>query len=629
VSGSSGRVSSALTVALLLVTHAGLLAYSAWQHSPVAPEVFHLPAGVSHWRLGRFDLFRVNPPLVRTVAAVPVLGASPRTNWATYLPDPLYRAEYGVGLDFFEANGPRSFWLVTLGRWACIPFSLVGAYVSFRWAGRLYGASAGLVACTLWCFSPYILGHASLMTPDAHAAAMGLAAAYTFWLWLREPHWPRAVVAGLVLGVAELTKSTLIVFFALWPVLWVAYRLGARREMGARRWLGQTGMLVGMLMLGTLVINVGYGFEGSLQRLADYRFRTRTLTGIDSREDVPKEGANRFADTWLGSLPVPLPKNYLQGIDTQKVDFEQDSWSYLRGRWQRGGWWYYYLYALAVKVPLGTWALVLLAVLAGLFRTGYVPSWRDDLVLLLPAVVILALVSSQKTMSVHSRYLLPGLPFVFIWASKSARAFSLGQGSMARIAALALCWSVASSLWIYPYSLSYFNELVGGPAGGYAHLSESNISWNQDLSYLSRWLDAHPEARPLYLASFGPLDPRLAGIEEFTVPPVGPAVPHVLPDLPEEELGPFPGWYAIDVNFLAKHAPLSASDGKGGWEHPFGDGYDLTYFQHFPPLALVGYSFRVYHLTFDEANRVRCELGLPELREDQVQNATSAETERS
>ena len=55
----------------LLTLHGSLLAWSAMQHSPVISEVNHLPAGLSHLYLGRFDLFRVNPPLVRTVAACP------------------------------------------------------------------------------------------------------------------------------------------------------------------------------------------------------------------------------------------------------------------------------------------------------------------------------------------------------------------------------------------------------------------------------------------------------------------------------------------------------------------------------------------------------------------------------
>ena len=70
---------------------------------------------------------------------------------------------------------------------------------------------------------------------------------------------------------------------------------------------------------------------------------------------------NRFTNSNLGELPVPLPTDYLRGIDVQWQDFEQGWHSYLRGEWRNHGWWYYYLYALAVKVPLGSWVLVVCA----------------------------------------------------------------------------------------------------------------------------------------------------------------------------------------------------------------------------------------------------------------------------
>ena len=85
----------------------------------------------------------------------------------------------------------RSAWLFTLARWACIPFSLWGAWVAFRWAWELYGDGAGLLLpLTLWCFSLNIIAHGQLITSDV-AAPRGRAttACYTFCWWLRRPTW--------------------------------------------------------------------------------------------------------------------------------------------------------------------------------------------------------------------------------------------------------------------------------------------------------------------------------------------------------------------------------------------------------------------------------------------------------
>jgi hypothetical protein len=162
---------------------------------------------------------------------------------------------------------------------------------------------------------------------------------------------------------------------------------------------------------------------------------------------------------------------------------------------------------------------------------------------------------------------------------------------------VAVVWSVTSSLWIYPHSLSYFNELVGGPRRGYFHLDYSNIDWGQDLLYLKRWLEDHPEAKPLGLAYSVErfVNPQIVGID-CTSPPAGPEYEgRDVPKTPEK-LGPQPGWYAVSVNRLI--------DGQRQY----------AYFQHFEPTARVGYSILVYHITPAEANRARSLLGLPPLK---------------
>jgi hypothetical protein len=136
-------------VPLLLAIHAALLAWQAWRYSPTIDEPAHLVAGISHWKFGRFDLYRVNPPLVRLVAAVPMLLVNPKTDWSGFSEAPYARPEFNIGATFANANGFDVFWYFTLCRWGCIPFSLIGGYYCYRWARELYGAASGLVALAL------------------------------------------------------------------------------------------------------------------------------------------------------------------------------------------------------------------------------------------------------------------------------------------------------------------------------------------------------------------------------------------------------------------------------------------------------------------------------------------------
>lgn len=74
-----------------------------------------------------------------------------------------------------------------------------------------------------------------------------------------------------------------------------------------------------------------------------------------------------------------------------------------------------------------------------------------------------------------------------------------------------LAWFVASSLWIYPHSLSYFNESIGGPLNGPEYLLGSNVDWGQDLRYLRNWM-LPASAKNYSLYYFGLFNPQHIGI---------------------------------------------------------------------------------------------------------------------
>jgi len=261
----------------------------------------------------------------------------------------------------------------------------------------------------------------------------------------------------VVLGLAELAKTTLILFYPLWPLMWIIYRMwpsfsetrigvSERRRYVAHDWLREAGMLAMRLLIGLYILNLGYAFEGSFTQLKDFHFFSNVFTGRESRlegrgPDNPHSAAlsstlpasrsvNRFSHSWLGQLPAPFPKNYVLGIDIQQRDFEDYGRpSYLRGKWQDRGWWYYYIYACAIKVPLGLWALGFLVLLVRLTANAQrlTTPLRDEFILLLPAIVIFTVVSSKTGFSEHTRYVLPAFPFVFIAVSQIARIFRRGN----------------------------------------------------------------------------------------------------------------------------------------------------------------------------------------------------------
>lgn len=574
---------------LIMLIHAWLLGWIALKNSPTYDEIAHLPAGISHWYFGNFDLYRVNPPLHRMVAAIPVIIAQPTTDWSMIRDTPYSRSEFEVGKAFIKANPDNYFHYFVWARWTCIPFSLLGGWICYLWARDLFGHSSGIAALVLWCACPNILAWGATLTPDVAAASVGAAACYLFWIWTNKPSWAGALVAGLVLGLAELIKSSWIILFVLFPFLWALTLLKKKESSRLIEFL----QISVFLVLAVYVINLGYGFHKTGQQLKSFQFASQSLNGTGEDHQM----GNRFANSWLGNVPVPLPVDYVLGIDFQKSEFERRKWSYLRGEQKEGGWYTYYLYALAVKTPIGTLVIFGLAMVLSLCSKSYRSHLQNELILIVPTIAVLALVSSQTGFNRYLRYVIPALPFLFIAASRLFRD-STSNRIIFITGFIALSATILSSLYVFPYSFSYFNLLAGGPKNGHQHLADANIDWGQNLHRLKCWMNEHPEASPMHLAYFGYLDPESADIYALQVPS-GPTEENKAAH--PNSLGPQPGWYAISVNHLINY-------------HHFGPPTkDYSYFQYFEAFDQVGYSIYLYHLERAEVNKVRGDLGLPPL----------------
>ncbi|MDA7979302.1 MAG: glycosyltransferase family 39 protein [Pirellulales bacterium] len=553
----------------------------------------------------------MNPPLVRMVAALPVLSADVDTSWNQYSDAAGRRAEFPLGIDLIHDNGMRSFELFTWARWACIPFSLIGAWAVYCWSRQLFGDVAGIAALTMWCLSPNILAHGQMITPDAGATSLGVLCCWRFWRWIPKPTWKNTLWFGLSLGLVGLTKFTWVILGPLLLVMWSVQKLGHRQsfENGAEdsaqphvtsarpklssqraKWIR---FCVALLLAHQLIL-LAYAYDRVFQPLGEFEFVS------DALKPNPKvRSGNIFRETWLGQIPVPLPACYLEGIDVQKHEFARaDRPSYLAGKFRYPGWWYYYLYALGVKVPLGFWVIGVITVVCCITRKTQIASWQDQLFLLLPAVVILSLVSSHTGINRHMRYVLPVFPFVLIWISQ-AFASSSFRSKTFLTACAGLLWAAGSSLWVYPHSLSYFNEAVGGPRNGHKHLINSNIDWGQDLLLLRDWVQDHPEHEDISIAYFGGYDASAAGLMGSS-PPAGPKTERMHAEMPR---GPQPGWYAVSVNYFYRLYKLRWLDDQG--KIVAAPRCDYSYFLEFEPVETIGYSIYIYYITEEQAREVR------------------------
>lgn len=641
----------ALIVGALLSIQAGLLIHSAKVHSPTWDEVGYLAAGLSHWELGRFELYSVNPPLVRTVASAPIhFFCNAPMDWGFYRSDPSLRSEVYLGRRMIELSGEDSLHHFFIARLAVIPIVLLGGWICFLWGRDLFGVYSGLIALAIWTFSPNVLGYGSVITPDLPSAVAMIGCSYVFWRWQCEGGWAWAITLGASMALAMLTKSVWLVFPVIFVTIWlvnVVFNLLA--PLDKREHADSRGVLFSQLILASalsvILTNSFYGFQGSFRELGSYSFVSSAFSGVEVKSQpvldcvdceppvVNPPNGNRFSGGLLGKIPVPLPQNYLQGIDIQTRDFERGrydtNWkSYLLGEWKQGGWWYYYVVGLFVKVPLAIWGMLAMGSVVACFwrserdlRFGVVCLW-------VPAIVLFAIASVSTGLNRYVRYCLPILPVIFIWAAQLGRLLEqrgVHRVAGRRLAASALSvagvWLVISSLQNSPHHLSYFNEAAGGSGNGHRILCDSNVDWGQDLLLLRDWLDENPDAkRDLHLAYFGSFDPSILGVK-FTLPP-----PVVAPSESAAGMlwtGPTPGWHVVSRNFVVGHS-MPLPDGQGSLRfRSFGD-KAYRYFSELEPTASIGQSMMVYNVSLDEANQLRRRLGLPLLVKNSAGVARSA-----
>ena len=86
-------------IVTLLLTQALLLTHISYSTSPNRTEVGHIGAAVYLWHTGKFEIFHVNPPLVRFVAGVSIaLLCNPECDFTGYSPRPQDRSEWRLGI---------------------------------------------------------------------------------------------------------------------------------------------------------------------------------------------------------------------------------------------------------------------------------------------------------------------------------------------------------------------------------------------------------------------------------------------------------------------------------------------------------------------------------------------------
>ncbi len=560
---------AALVLLLALFAQA---AFTATRTSLTIDEGLHITSGYSILRTGDYALIEEHPPLVKVLAALPLLSVSdladPRTlpAWesGSATSDTLHLVR--VMKQWLQPYRPFDR-VVFMARVPIMLLALVLGAVVFRWASDVAGPWAGLVALALYTFDPNVVAHSSIAAIDLGTAAFITFASYTFWRALRRPTRVNVALAGVTLGLAQAAKISALTLLPVFVVLAALRAITANDPallsgLRIQRWV-HTATRDQMLVRFGLLMFVIFVLAG-LTLWGMYGFEIRTPPGE--------------------SFPIPAA-SHLIPLERVRHDITAGRATFLMGQYSDHGWWYYFPIAFAVKTPMPTLILLAVSIILMARRNVNAENNLGWNILALAAFPLVYFASAMaQPFNIGYRHLLPILPFIFVFVAyqittrtQTVRLSSRIAFHVLRFTVYALLvWNIIGTVSLFPHYLAYFNELAGGPDNGYKWLVDSNLDWGQGWKELKAYLDVHGITR-IKFAQFSSNDPATYGIDYEPIAPMTGAPP-VLPS----RFNPAPGVYV-----------LSASSLQGV---PLADLNTYDYFRHREPTARIGYALFVYDI---------------------------------
>jgi len=473
---------TAALLSILLLVHTVLVAFLCRFNFPNIDEVAHLPAGVATLSRGDFEYYKVNPPLVRSIAAIPLLcpQQSGRYPWEVASSRPeIQRPEFEVGYARLREVGVNLHNDFFIPRLMLLPISLLGLVGTFLWANDFAGHRAGIVAAAIWAFSPNVLSNAATINPDLAASTVGVLVSLALVCWNRASSLQWAIILGGAIGCAVLIKLTWLLALIAVPCVMVFLAIVTPTLSPS----GITKHIAGSLFTALLVINIGYGFSAG------------SMIAIHGHEPVGGalgyHGVSASVELACGCprVWIPFPRELVAGVEFLNYERKLDYESYLMGNFKKGTWIYYYFIAMLVKVPSSTLLLALL----GLFpNKSMVPNTTTAVSFAVPLACFVG-ISLAGGFNHHFRYAIIALPVLFVMAGRGFHWLMRGSKKCKAIAYLLVCASIIAGVLSLPSPHSYFNLVAGGSQNGRNWLNGSNVEWGQDLGRLRSFVDTLPK----------------------------------------------------------------------------------------------------------------------------------------
>lgn len=601
-----------LIVGIILTFMFVVSVFNAWWDSAICDETAHIPAGFSYLTMHDMRLNPEHPPLLKDLAALPLMFMhlkfdTTQNFWTTDT-----NGQWDAGRNLFWQMGNNADLLIFWARIPIILLSLLFGLFIFKWGKEFSGILGGLLALTLYAFDPNILGHNHFVTTDIGIAGFTMLSFYYFLKFIKDPTWKNVAIGGFFLALVQLTKFSSIMLFPIFGLIAIIYPLV--KEIPAEE---KSAILFKLKKLGEYLGKSLIAFAISILIVwLFYAFNTYEMPAEKLAQQInftfsPQDTAN-IKDVYTNKVLLSLNESailrplatYLLGIAMVIKRVAGGNGAYFMHQVSTKAFPDYFQTVFVLKEPLITLFFMLFALLLTFWnnlkalinhfkestaKSSWLTAFGDYLrhhietLGMFSFILLYAYICITGNLNLGFRHLFPILPFAYILTAKVIIDFCQKRKNLpTKITFLSATFILSLLLIIetaaaYPYYMSYFNQIAGGPKNGYNFVTDSNADWGQDLKRLQSFLNEHPEIDKIRVDYFGGADINYYIKDKY--------ITWWDSKRPLEA-----GWYAISTNFLESSI----------YDTTKKDEETYRWTQKLTPVYQVGTSIFIYHVNADD-----------------------------
>src|SRR3989344_4386172 len=207
---------------LMLVAMLGLMLGKSRNDSAIFDEVAHIGAGYTYLKYQDGRLNPEHPPLLKSLAALPLLFLNLKENIPAQLfwtIENINDRQWAAGNYLLYESGNDADQILFWSRLPMILLTILFGWILFLWVKRRYDAATGLLTLFFFAASPTFLAHGRYVTTDV-GAALGFFLGIIFFLRFLEKRDTKSLIwCGIILGLVNLFKFSFVLLLPVYLIL--------------------------------------------------------------------------------------------------------------------------------------------------------------------------------------------------------------------------------------------------------------------------------------------------------------------------------------------------------------------------------------------------------------------------